>query len=542
MRAARFLSMAGLTVLFSCTTMNQPKPLDLKITNARILDGTGAPWFRGDIGVRGDTIAEIGNLSSQNAAMTIDARDQIVAPGFIDLLGQSQNAVLNDPRLEAKVRQGITTEVTGEGWSPGPRRIDRGDDSRFARLADYFVAVEKQGSSINFALFVGSSNPRDMVLGSVNRQATPDELKQMEAIVAQAMQDGAIGLSTSLIYLPAMYSSTEEIVALAKVAASYGGVYFTHLRDEGERIDAALDEAFRIGREARIPINIWHLKAAGRTSWGRMPHIVDRINAARAEGIDVAANVYPYIASSTSLSTLAPDWAMEGGYGEFQKRLQDPAQRPRLVEAFQKALARRGEKNVFVARISNPALAQYQKKFIEQIATDMGVSGDEALIRLFVESPSSPAVIFFSMNEADVQHALKQPWVSVGADSGSPTDEARARNVAVHPRAYGTFPRVLGHYVRNERLFSLEEAVRKVTSQAALRTNLTDRGILRTGMKADIVVFDPERIRDVSTFEDPHHFSEGVIDVIVNGEVVLRDGQMTSKLPGRVLRGKGYKR
>lgn len=538
----RILVTLAMTLLLSCTTMNQPKPLDLKITNARVLDGTGAPWFRADIGVRGDTIAEIGDLSQLRAVTTIDARDQIVAPGFIDLLGQSQNAVLNDPRVEAKVRQGVTTEVTGEGWSPGPQRSVSGDEPRFPRLADYFAAVEKRGSAINFALFVGSSNPRDIVIGSVNRPPAPDELRQMEAIVDQAMRDGAIGLSTSLIYLPAMYSTTEEIIALAKVAARYGGVYFSHIRDEGERIDAALDEAFRVGREARIPINIWHLKAAGRASWGNMPHIVDRINAARAEGIDVAANVYPYAASSTSLSTLAPDWALEGGYSEFQKRLQDPPQRERIADAFRKALEKRGERGVYVARISNPALGQYQKKFIEQIASEMGVTGDEALIRLFSESPNSPAVIFFSMNEADVQHALKQPWVSVGADSGSPTPEARERNVAVHPRAYGTFPRVIGHYVRDAKLFTLEEAVRKVTSQAALRTNLTDRGILRAGMKADIVVFDPERIRDVSTFEDPHHFSEGVIAVIVNGVPVLVEGVMTNALPGRILRGRGWTR
>ena len=532
-----------LLTLGCTTTMNQPKPLDLKITNARILDGTGAPWFRGDIGVRGDTIVAIGNLADVAATTAIDARQQIAAPGFIDLLGQSQRAVLADPHLEAKVRQGITTEVTGEGWSPGPEKQTRsGETQYFPRLADYFTAVEKGGTALNFALFVGSSNPRDMVIGSVNRPPTPDELRQMEAIVDQAMRDGAIGLSTSLIYLPAMYSTTDEIVALARVAAKHGGVYFSHIRDEGERIDAALDEAFRVGREANIPINIWHLKAAGRASWGKMPHVVDRISAARAEGIDVAANVYPYAASSTSLSTLAPDWAMEGGYRQMQQRLQDPEQRPRLMEAFRNALAKRGDRNVYVARIPNQSLRNYEKKFIEQIAAEMNLPGDEALAKLFTENSSSPAVIFFSMNEQDVQHALRQPWVSYGSDSGSPTPEMRERLAAVHPRAYGTFPRILGHYVRDEKLFTLEEAVRRATSQAAARTNLTDRGILRVGMKADIVVFDPAQIRDVSTFDDPHKFSEGVLDVVVNGVPVLRDGQMTRALPGRILRGRGWTR
>src|SRR5438132_5771575 len=338
-----------------------------------------------------------------------------------------------------------------------------------------------------------------------------------------------------------MYSTTEEIVNLAKVAARYGGVYFSHIRDEAEMIDSALDEAFRIGREAKIPVNVWHMKVSRPANCGRMPHVVERIEAARAEGIDVAANVYPYIASSTSLSTLAPDWALEGGYSEFQKRLQDPVQRARIAEAFRSQYAKRGERGIYVARIANPSLAEYEKKFIEQIAAEMNTTVDEALIRLFSESPQSPSVIFFSMSEPDVQYALKQPWVSIGSDSGSPTPQARATAAPAHPRAYGTFPRVLGHYVRGEKLFTLEEAVRKMTSQAADRVQLTDRGVIRPGMKADLVVFDPMRIRDVATYEDPHHFSEGIIDVIVNGIPVLKEEQMTDALPGRVLRGRGYR-
>jgi N-acyl-D-aspartate/D-glutamate deacylase len=271
-----------------------------------------------------------------------------------------------------------------------------------------------------------------------------------------------------------------------------------------------------------------------------MPHVIERIAAARAEGIDVAANVYPYVASSTALSTLAPDWALEGGYDEFKKRLQDPDQRARIAAELRDQVSQRGEHGIFVARIANPALAPFEKKFIEQIAAEMGTASDEALMKLFSETAVSPSVIFFSMNESDVREALKQPWVSLGSDSGSPTPEAREKNRGTHPRAYGTFPRVLGHYVRDVKLFTLEEAVRKATSQAADRANLSDRGVLRPGMKADLVVFDPQTIRDVATYEDPHHLSEGVIDVIVNGVPVLRDGQMTSALPGRVLRGRGW--
>ncbi len=520
----------------SCATTQKPM-LDLKITNGRIIDGTGAPWYRGDIGIRGDTIIAIGDLSATAATATLDARDQIVSPGFIDLLGQSQSAVLTDPHLEAKVRQGVTTEVTGEGFSPGPSI-----NGPWKKLSDYFAALEKQGTAINFALFVGASNPREMVIGKVNRRPTADEMRQMEAIVDEAMREGAIGVSTSLIYLPAMYSSTDEIINLARVSVKYGGVYFSHIRDEGDQIDSALDEAFRIGREAHIPVNIWHMKVSAPRNWGRMPHVIDRIIEARAEGIDVAANVYPYIASSTSLSTLAPDWALEGGYSELTKRLADSEQRAKIAAWLHDEVVNRREHGIYVGRIANPALAQYEKKFIEQIAAELGTTPEEALMKLFSETPTSPSVIFFSMNEPDVQFALEQPWVSIGSDSGSPTPQARATAASTHPRAYGTFPRVLGRYVRDEKLFTLEEAVRKMTSQAADRAQLADRGVLRPGMKADLVVFDPARIRDVATYEDPHHFSEGIIDVIVNGVPVLRDEQMTDTLPGKVLRGRGYRR
>jgi N-acyl-D-amino-acid deacylase len=448
--------------------------------------------------------------------------------------------------VEAKVRQGVTTEVTGEGHSPGPIApkaiIEDEAPPQWQTLGEYLDLVDRKGAAINFALFVGADNARELVIGNEDRSPTAAEMKQMEAIIEQAMREGAVGLSTSLIYVPAMYSTTEEIVNLARAAAKYGGVYFTHMREEGDLIDEGLNETFRIGREAGIPVNIWHLKTAGRANWGRMPHVIARIEEARASGLDVAANVYPYAASSTSLSTLAPNWAMEGGYSEFRKRLDDPVERPKILEFFHTGIEKRGERGIYVSSIKNPDQQAYEKKFIHQIADEMGVSPEEALARLFSANDASPRVIFFSMNEDDVQYALKQPFVSIGSDSGSPTPEIRASNEAVHPRGYGSFPRVLGRYVRDEKLFTLEEAVRKMTSQAASRANITDRGILRRGMKADIVVFDPQKIRDVSTFEDPHHYSEGIIHVVVNGVPVLRDGTMTSALPGRTIRGPGYRR
>ena len=522
-------------VLTACATTAPKKDmLDLKITNGRILDGTGSPWFRGDVGVIGDTIVAVGNLDEMTATATIDANDRIVSPGFIDLLGWSHFSALEDPRLEAKVRQGVTTEVTAEGFSPGPGR-------RWPSLASFLDRLDEKGAAINFALFIGASNARQNVIGDVNRPATMEEMRQMEEIVAQGMRDGAIGLSTSLIYVPAMFSTTEEIINLARVAARHGGMYFSHIRDESDRIDAALDEAFRIGREANIPVNIWHLKITGPPNFGQMPRIIQRIEEARAAGIDVAANIYPYPASSTNLATLAPDWAMEGGYSQLRVRLSNPEERARIADTLQRAVERRGAKGIYVLRLSNPAHEAFEKKYVEEIAALMNLPQHDAIMKLFAENETAPQVIFFSMSEEDVQYALKQPFVSFGADSASPPAAARAAGQAVHPRAYGTFPRVLGHYARDLKLITLEDAVRKMTSQAAQRAHLYDRGIVRAGMKADIVVFDPDRIRDLAKFDDPHHFAEGVSDVVVNGVPVLRGGTMTQALPGKTIRGKGYR-
>lgn len=531
------------TACFTTNPANQSAMLDLKIVNGRIVDGTGAPWFRGDVGIQNDRIVAIGDLHDVAAKSTIDAHDHVVSPGFIDLLGWSQVTAIHDPQLEAKVRQGVTTEVAGEGFSPGPVRPENVRKGQtWPTLGAYLDELDQHGAAINFALFLGASNPREIVIGDVNRVPTADEMRQMEAITEQAMRDGAIGISTSLIYVPAMYSTTDEIINLCRVAASHGGVYFTHMRDEGNKIDSALDETFRIGRDANIPVNIWHLKIGGRANWGRMVNIVARIADQRAQGLDIAANVYPYIASGTGLSTLAPDWALEGGYDDFKKRLANPDDRAKIREALTAQVVRRGDRSIYITQIFNAAQKQYEKMYLEQIAAAMNVSGEDALLALFEAGDASPRVIFFTMNEDDVRTALQQPWVSVGSDGSSPTARDRETNVAVHPRSYGTFPRVIGYYAREQKLFSIEEAVRKMTSQAAARVNFADRGILRPGMKADIIVFDPATTRDVATFADPHHFSEGISDVVVNGVPVLRDGQMTGALPGKSIRGRGYKR
>jgi N-acyl-D-amino-acid deacylase len=519
-----------------------PNPsFDLLIRNADIIDGSGKARFRADVAIRDGVIAQIGDLANATAATTIDAKNQVVAPGFIDLLGHSEGSVLIDPNLESKIRQGVTTEVTGEGHSPGPindamaAEINRTKppgfpDATWRSLADYMRAIEKRGSAINFAFYIGAANSREIVLGDADRAPTADELKKMEAITDQAMRDGAIGLSTALIYPPGRFATTDELIALARVAGKYGGGYWTHLRNEANTIDAALDEAFRIGRDAHVPVNVFHLKVGGAMR-GHMQQVVDKIAGARKNGLDVASQIYPYTATSTDFSSVVPSWALQGGYLQFVARLKDPATRTRIASEI-----RVGDGSTILIRgIPDPStVKQYERKRLDAIAREMKTTPAEAALRLFEGSNSSPIAIFFNLLESDLMTAMKQPWVAVGSDSGAVVGAARQQGA--HPRAYGTFPRILGHYVRDEHLFTLEEAVRKMTSFAASRAGLKDRGTIAVGKRADVVVFDPKTIRDTSTYEDPHHFAEGISNVIVNGTPVLRDGKMTGALPGKILR------
>lgn len=515
-----------------------PPAFDILIFNGDVIDGTGKARYRADVGIRGDAIAAIGNLKGQSATTLIDAHDQVVTPGFIDLLGHSEGAVLIDPRLEGKIRQGVTTEVTGEGHSPGPldeamaaemmrTRPPGFPDVSWRSLAEFMTFLEKRGSAINFAFYIGAANPREIVIGTADRAPAADELSRMKGIVSESARAGAVGLSTALIYPPGRFASTEELIALASVA----GGYWTHLRSESDRVMAALDEAFRIGREAKVPVNIFHLKLGG-TMRGHMAEVIARIEAEQKRGLDVKANVYPYTATSTDLTSIVPAWALDGGYLRFVARLKDPATRTRIGEAL-----RTGDGSGILVRNLPQApleMKQYERKRLSEVARAMSVTPAEAAMRLFEVSNSSPIAIYFGLSEEDMKLALKQPWVSVGSDSGAVV--GAARDVGAHPRAYGTFPRILGHYVRDEHLFTLEEAVRKMTSLAASRAGFADRGTLREGMKADVVVFDPKAIRDVSTYEDPHRYSEGISAVIVNGKAVLNGGKMTDALPGRVLR------
>jgi dihydroorotase/N-acyl-D-amino-acid deacylase len=529
------------------TAQPRNRDYDIRILHGDVIDGTGKPRFRADVGIRGDAIAAIGDLSNATSAITIDATNQVVTPGFIDLLGHSEASVLLDPQLEGKVRQGVTTEVTGEGHSPGPindamaaeinrTRLPGYPDATWRSLDDFMRVIEKHGSAINFAFYIGAANPREIVLGTADRAPAAQELARMETLVDESMRAGAIGMSTALIYPPGRFATTDELIALGRVVSKYHGSYWTHLRNEADRIMPALEEAFRIGREAKLPVNIFHLKAGGGMR-GHMAEIIAKIEAARAGGLDVASQIYPYTATSTDLTSIVSAWALDGGYLQFVARLKDPATRARIAgEMRTGSYISKGGNGILVRGIQSPdpAIKAFERKRLDEIATSMKTDPTEAALRIFEGSTSSPIAIFFGLSEDDLKLAMKQPWVGVGSDSGAVVGPMR--QFGAHPRAYGTFPRILGHYVRDEHLFPLEEAVRKMTSLAASRANFADRGILRAGMRADVVIFDPKTIRDVSTYEDPHHFSEGISNVIVNGVPVLQNGRMTGRLGGRVLR------
>jgi N-acyl-D-amino-acid deacylase len=530
---------------------------DLVITGGRIVDGTGSPWFRGDVAVTAGHIAAIGRLDGADAATTIDAHDLVVAPGFIDLLGQSEFNVLVDNRAASKVMQGVTTEVTGEGSSIAPvndRLIAEAAPSArhfgvvqdWRTLADYFRRLdERTHPAINIATFVGAGGIRNYVIGKDDRPATPDELARMKQLVAQAMEQGALGLSTSLQYVPDRFASTDEIVELARVAARYGGVYFTHQRSEGAQILESLDEVFEIAERAAIPAEIWHLKTAYRTNFGKMPEVLRRITAARERGLDITADQYPYARASNGLDACLPLWVREGGLDKMLARLKDPASRdriraemadPRVTTWENQWYGSGGGDGVMLSSVLNPDLRKYEGMTLTEIGRAMGEDPRDAVMDLVIADRGESSVITAIMDEQDVRTALASPLVGVGTDSGAQAEDGPLSESKSHPRAWGSFPRILGKYVREEHLLTLEEAVRKMTSKAADRVHLVDRGVLRPGMAADITVFDPATIRDVSTFEDPKHYSIGVRDVIVNGQPVVRDGRITSVRPGRALR------
>jgi dihydroorotase/N-acyl-D-amino-acid deacylase len=554
-----FLSVVLLSGVASLEAREPSQSFDIVITNGRIIDGTGSPWYSGDIGIRGGKIASIGNLSGASRARTIDARRMVVAPGFIDMLGQSEYTILIDPRLPSKIYQGITTEITGEGESIAPLndtilRADREQYDHYHLQADwrtfreYFSRLEKQQIGINIASYVGATRVRRMVLGDNDVPPTPAQLEQMQEFVRQAMRDGAVGVSTSLEYAPAPYAKTEELIALAGEAAKFGGIYATHMRNEGTGILPAIDEALRIGREAHIPVEIWHLKVGGTPSWGHMPEVVAKINAARAQGLDVTADTYAYTAWFNDFSAFIPAWAHDGGNAKLIERLKDPRTRERIRKDMLTPSDQwdnewqeiPGPEAVLIGVVHNPQLLPLQGKTLAEIAKLWNKDPMDALFDLLVEDHALTSVAVFGMSEPDVALALQQPWVSVDNDSSGTSPDGILGQEHPHPRAYGTFPRMLRKYVREERKLTLEDAIRKFSALPAQRMRLTDRGVLKAGMCADIVIFDPAKIHDVATFEKPNQLSQGMEYVLVNGVPVIDRSEMTGALPGKVLRGPGY--
>ena len=533
---------------------------DLILKGGWIVDGSGNPRYQGDVALRGDRIAAVGFLGTATARETLDVRGLVVAPGFIDMMGQSEINVLIDNRVLSKITQGITTEVTGEGGSVAPLTdrlvLDDSDNMKkwhyredWRDLNGYFAQLERQGSTVNIAMFVGATQVRLAVVGNENRAPTGAELAHMTAIVDTLMEQGALGVWTALEYAPASYSKTDELIALARAASRHGGIYASHMRNEGEHIDDALNEVFQIAKQAAIPVEVSHLKISGRRSWGQMPRILARIDSARAAGLDVTADQYPYIRAATSLDASIPTWAESGGWDSLLIRLRDPATRARLHaeilnpsggESFFSAAG--GGTGVLITGTFQDSLRYIQGKTIAQIAAARHRDPVETIFDIVLaENGHRTDAVYAIMEEADVQAAMKTWWVAVNTDFGGVAPDGPFGTQSAHPRAYGTFPRILGHYSRDLKLFPLEFAMRKMTSLAAQRVGLADRGLVRPGMYADITVFNPTTVIDRATFEQPHQTSVGIEYVLVNGKVVVRKGQLTSERPGRGLRGPGYK-
>jgi N-acyl-D-amino-acid deacylase len=535
---------------------------DLVIENGRVVDGTGRAAFDADVAINGDRVAFVGRLPrGARARRTIDARGLVVAPGFIDMLGQSEQNVLIDRRAMSKVMMGVTTEVTGEGGSIAPinERLIKEDEDFYRRynltvdwrtLDEYFRRLEREHSGINLATFVGATQVRAYIVGFDNRAPTTAELEKMKALVADAMRDGALGVSTSLQYVPARFAKTDEIVELAKVAREYGGIYATHQRSEANALDSSLAEVFEIARRARIPAEIWHLKTAYKKNWGRMPEVLSKIEAARASGLDITADVYPYTAASTSLSACLPPWALEGGTEKMLARLHDAATRARIKQGIlldsneweNIYLGSGGASGVLIGSVVNRELEGLQGKRVSEIAKEQGKDELDALLDIVAADRGQTGAIYFMMSEDDLRAALRAPFVSICTDSGARATDGPLAGSKSHPRGWGTFPRVLGRYARDERLFTLEEAVRKMTGQPAARVRLRDRGVLRAGAFADVTVFGPARVRDRATFEEPNQYAEGIRYVLVNGQVEVDGGRRTDVNAGRPLRGPGYGR
>lgn len=532
---------------------------DVIIKNGSIVDGSGNPWVSGDLGIRGDRIAAIGKLDGAHAKRTIDATGMVVSPGFIDMLGQSEFSLLIDNRSISKLSQGITTEITGEGGSIAPQTAKTiaamqplADQFHlkmdWTTLDSYFKKLAEKGTPLNIGTYIGLGQVRQAVIGDDDRVPTSDELDQMKALVAQGMKDGAFGVSTALIYPPGHYAKTEELIELSKVAAQYGGIYGSHMRSEGQSEPAAIEEALRIGREAKLPVEIFHLKVSGKTRWGNMTKIVAQIQAARDAGQDVTADMYPYIAGGTALASSLPPWVADGGTEKLLQRIQDPATRVKIKSEM--AADHPNWENLFfdsnngagvmVSGVNNPEFKKYDGKTIAQIAVLEKKSELDTLMDFIIADKAQTGALYFMASEVDLQTGLKQAWTSLCLDAGETSLDGPLFEEHNHPRAFGAMPRFLGRYVRDMKLLPLEQGIRKMTSLPAQRERLVGRGLLKVGYFADITVFDPRTIKDMATYQNSNNLSQGVNYVFVNGQLEYQDGKLTGAIAGRALRGPGY--
>ncbi|HEV3037562.1 MAG TPA: D-aminoacylase [Candidatus Angelobacter sp.] len=544
--------------LLTTTSFSSAQTYDVIIRNGQIIDGSGNPWYRGDVGIQGDHIAVIGQLKDSTAKRVIDASGLVVAPGFIDMLGQSEVALLVDNRAISKLAQGITTEITGEGGSIAPQNVITLEALQpsiepyhlkvdWADLAGYFHRLESQGTPLNLGTYVGAAQVREAILGDVNRAPTPDELEKMKSLVAQAMQQGAFGISTALIYPPGHYAKTEELIELAKVASQYGGIYASHMRSEGQSETAAIEEALRIGREAHLPVEIFHLKVSGKSRAGGMTKVVAMIQAARDAGQDITADMYPYVAGATALASAMPPWSADGGLNKLLERLRDPAIRARIKGELVKAhadwenlyLDAGGAPGVMVASVVNKDLKQYTGKTVAQISAEQKKDPLDALIDFILADKGQTGALYFIASEEDLQYGLKQPWTSIGLDANAMPLDGPLFEPHAHPRTFGSMPRFLGHYARDLHLLPVEQAIRKITSLPAQREHLTNRGQLKEGYFADVTIFDPKTIIDRATYTEPAQLPQGVKYVFVNGQLEFENGRLTGTNAGRALRRNG---
>jgi N-acyl-D-amino-acid deacylase len=556
MKSFKVLMLLALTA-YSCST---PTTYDVLIKNGTIADGSGNPTYIGNVGINADTIAAIGELKNAKGALEIDASGLVVAPGFINMLSWATESLIADGKSQSDIRQGVTLEVFGEGNSMGPLTAEnkkewqenQGDlkfDIDWNTLDEYLQSLVNRGVSPNVASFIGATTVRVNHIGYEDRAPTDEEMESMKNMVRQAMEDGALGVGSSLIYAPAFYSSTEELIELCKVASEYDGMYISHMRSEGNRLLESMDELIRIADEANIRAEIYHLKMSGKENWSKYDDVVKKIDSARSAGLHITTDMYTYVAGATGLDASMPPWVQEGGYEKWSERLQDPAIRKKVLEAMRTSAndwenlmyAAGTSDNLLLVGFENDSLRHYTGKTLTEVAKIHGKSPEETAMDLVIADGSRVGTVYFLMTEDNVKKQVALPYMSFGSDAGSMAPEGDFLNYSTHPRAYGNFARVLGKYARDEKVISIEEAVRKLSSLPASNLKIKKRGSLTEGYFADLAIFNPETIQDHATFAEPHQLSTGMVHVFVNGEQVLKDGEHTGATPGQVVRGPGYK-